>query len=172
MQTYPVEIPAGWADQLVDRLELRFRNVDASRQFAASQPRIGNWASTTMACRLLCAALGWMWVVLVRSLSGANRWQPASVVTIWWRSLNKGHVLESVVFDTFGNCAQEPPDESAGQALAAWLAKWPPQTLIAGAASDEASCRLSQGRSMRCIALACRVICAATFAGAMHLLAR
>jgi hypothetical protein len=44
-------------------------------------------------------------------------------------------VLESVVFNTFADAAQST-------ALAAWVQRWPPGTIIAGAVMDEASSQL------------------------------
>lgn len=51
-----------------------------------------------------------------------------------------GEVLDSVVFDTHD--APNAPTQSAE--MAAWLAKWPDGTLIAGAARDEASRQLGE----------------------------
>jgi hypothetical protein len=48
-----------------------------------------------------------------------------------------GRVLDSVAFDTSS-------DDGASAALAAWIARWPEGTIVAGAVNDEASLKLDE----------------------------
>ena len=135
-----ITVPAGLADQPVDRLTLAFtgeplpaadRGDDTERGLAGGGHR-----------RLLAASHG-TGGPQRRRRSGdfAQIWVNGVDVAPNQRGYNlaaiagDGQVLDSVVFDTMASPA-------ASQAMARWLDALPPGTIVAGAVADEASMNL------------------------------
>lgn len=136
-------LPAGVADQPVDRIELRFEGDSLPGGEVMIAPNGRGWSVGATGATLPGAS----WLV-VRS-AGEEVGDFAKIV-IDGRDMarnergynlvaldNQGSVLDSAAFDTSG-------DSKASDALAAWIDRWPPGSIIVGAVNDEASLQLSQ----------------------------
>lgn len=127
-QWVTLTIPSGLADALADRLELRFSGPTTSVTAllpAAERPNlvvqsagkdVGDFARIWLNGEdVAVGSIGYNLVALQAD----------------------GQLLDSVAFNTHG-------DPNASAALAAWIAPWPPGTIIAGAVMDEASYNLQE----------------------------
>ncbi len=136
-------LPVGVADQPVDRIELRFEGDSLPGGEVIIAPDRRGWPVGATGVTLPGAT----WIV-VRS-AGEEVGDFARIV-IDGRDVarnergynlavldSQGRVLDSAAFDTSG-------DSNASDALAAWIDRWPPGAIIAGAVNDEASLQLSQ----------------------------
>ncbi len=145
---YNMTIPSGVANQPVDHLEIRFSQAQNLKQISPGFGKVDDWrigsmeiaSNISLAVRSAGLDVGGFAHIYLWGKEVARNQRGYNLAAI---SAN-GDLLDSVVFDTFGNCNQEPLDERASQAMAAWLRQWPTDTFIAGAAADEASCRLEQ----------------------------
>ncbi len=136
-----VVVPPGVAAAPVDRLELLFQGAPLSPGALGSPPEAGRPVGDTGATLPAGVAL------LARSageevgsfahlyLDGLELTQPARGYHLAAVQPD-GALLGVGVFDTFAA-------ESEAAALASWLARWPEGTIVAGAAADEVSLRLT-----------------------------
>jgi hypothetical protein len=142
-QVIEVTVPAGVADALVDRLELRFAGpAVATGDFAAARAA-GGWpvgdtgarlpAGVPIAVRSAGEEVGDFAHIHVAGEDLAPNRRGYNLVAL----NGAGQVLDVAVFDTLAGAG-----ESA--AMAAWLDRWPAGTLVAGAVADEASLNLGE----------------------------
>jgi hypothetical protein len=136
-------LPVGVADQPVDRIELRFEGDSLPGGGVMTAPDGRGWS--VGATGLTLPGASWLVVrsageevgdfarIMVDGRDVARNERGYNLVAL----NSQGGVLDSVAFDTSG-------DSNASDALAAWIDRWPPGTVIAGAVNDEASLQLSQ----------------------------
>jgi hypothetical protein len=136
-------VPAGAADQPVDRVELQFTGTPEPAVTVVTPPTGQGWPIGATGSFLAPAA-----AVVVRSAGEevgdfAHIYVNGVDVAPNQRGYNlvaldaAGAVLDTAVFDVLG-------DPRASAALATWLARWPAGTIVAGAVADEASVNLGQ----------------------------
>jgi hypothetical protein len=136
-------IPAGAADQPVDRLELRFAGPTLPVTEIAAPPTPAGWpigdtgatlpAATALVVQSAGEEVGDFAHIYLNGIDLAPNERGYNLAALD----PAGNVLASAVFDTH-------LDPSAPAAMAAWLRQWPAGTSIAGAVADEASYNLGQ----------------------------
>jgi hypothetical protein len=141
--TTRIAIPAGMANQLVDRLTLRFTGEPAPATSRFSPPGPAGWPVGTTGVRLdpdvsvvvrsAGEEVGDFAHVFVNGVDAAPDQRGYNLVAL----TSDGQVLDSALFDTLTS-------EEEATAMAAWLEQWPAGTVIAGAVADEASLKLNQ----------------------------
>ncbi len=116
-------IPPGMADQLMDRLEVRFQSpVTPVTELSAAD---GQPIIVVQSAGKDVGDFAQIWLNGVDVAVGTLGYNLAAITP-------DGQLLDSVAFNTHG----EP---GASLALATWIAQWPRGTIIAGAVMDEAS---------------------------------
>jgi hypothetical protein len=136
-------VPAGVADQPVDRIELRIEGDWTPANQVVSPPSSGVWrvgksdamlpAERWLVVRSAGEEVGDFAQIVVDGRNVARNERGYNLV-----ALNaQGDVLDSVAFDVSG-------DEQASAELAAWIDRWPTGTVILGAVNDEASLKLNE----------------------------
>lgn len=135
-------IPAGLADQPMDRIELRIEGDPIPASRAIRQPASGVWrvgetdaalpAERWIVVRSAGEEVGDFAQIFVDGRNVARDERGYNLVALD----AQGTVLDSAVFDTSG-------DERAAAELVAWIDRWPTGAVILGAVNDEASLKLS-----------------------------
>lgn len=138
-----VTVPAGIADQPMDRIELRLEGDWMPANLAISTPPSGVWrvgksdvalpAERWLVVRSAGEEVGDFAQIFVDGRNVARNERGYNLVALD----AQGGVLDSVAFDVSG-------DERASAQLAAWIDRWPTGTVILGAVNDEASLKLTE----------------------------
>lgn len=136
-------VPAGVADQPMDRIELRIEGdgTPVNQMASALYPgvwEVGETGATLPAGRWLVVRsageeVGDFAQIFVDGRDVARNERGYNLVALD----EQGEVLNSAAFDVSGN-------ELASAELAAWIDRWPTGTVIAGAVNDEASLKLRE----------------------------
>ena len=138
-----VAVPPGVANAAVDRVELEFSGTPTSVGKLAKAPDSRGWPIGTSGAFLPSTS-----TLVVQSAGN----EVGDVAHLWINGRDaarsggepaynllaldaQGTVAESALFDTHGSA-------QASAAMAAWIARWPMGTVIAGAVADEASTNL------------------------------
>lgn len=139
--SHTLQILPQWAAHPVDRLALTFETPPTpAAQLVSAESPIGQ-TGTNLAPGLALMArsageeVGNFAAIYLNGTQLAPNSRGYNLVAL---SAN-GTVLDSAVFDT-----HDPSTSGPAAAMAAWLAQWPPGTVIAGAVADEASMSLSE----------------------------
>lgn len=136
-------LPAGVANQPVDRIVLHFEGDPETSNQVVQPPPEQRWAIGATGASL--PADDWLVVrsageevgdfahIFVNGKDVARNDRGYNLVALE----GDGKVLDSAVFDTSG-------DAMASSNLATWIRQWPAGTIIAGAVNDDASLQLSE----------------------------
>lgn len=144
-----VRVPPDVADDIVDRLNIRWRGgavpiselgtgPDIDRQIGGTGSVLG--ADISVAARSAGEEVGDFAHIYVNGLDHAPNSRGYNLVAI----NPEGEVLDAQAFDTHA-------DPGASAELAAWIDQWPQGTIIAGAVADDASMNL-QGAAVDALA--------------------
>ncbi len=147
-QEIRAQIPPGVAVQPVDRLTLVFQDLRAHPTWMDAPTRgqahpIGETGAALPPLHAIVAVSAGEEVGNFAHIYVTNEQMAGVDVALGQRGYNlvaldgQARVLDRVAFDTHG-------DPRASAALAEWIRRWPPGTIIAGAVQDEASFRLGE----------------------------
>ncbi len=141
-------VPAGVAGQPVDRIELNFGGDPLAGGEVVTAPTAPGWpvgatgvtlpAERWLVVRSAGEEVGDFARIVLDGRDVARNERGYNLVALDAQgSVSERIVLDSSVFDTSG-------DGAASAALAAWVERWPPGTVIAGAVNDDASLQLDE----------------------------